>query len=65
MLTEIGQLGETAQTKQRDCAINRGFVLYAKQQATAQQEEKISATSLYTTRRYSVWKRSCADESQS
>lgn len=36
MLTEIGQLGETAQTKQRDCAINRGFVLYAKQQATAQ-----------------------------
>ncbi len=41
MLTEIGQLGETAHTKQRDCAINRGFVLYAKQQATAQQEEKI------------------------
>lgn len=41
MLTEIGQLGETAHTKQRDCAINRGFVLYAKQQATASQEEKI------------------------
>lgn len=41
LLTEIGRLGETARAKQRDCTINRGFVLYAGQQAAAEVEEQI------------------------
>jgi len=41
LLTEIVTLGETARTKQRDCMINRGFVLYASQQAAAGQEEQV------------------------
>lgn len=31
LLTEIGRLGKTPRAKQRDCTINRGFVLYARQ----------------------------------
>ena len=41
LLTEIGVLGETARTKQRDCTVNRGFVLYARQQSAAEEEEQI------------------------
>lgn len=41
LLSEIGALGETARTKQRDCTVNQGFVLYAKQQAAAEVEEQI------------------------
>ena len=41
LLTEIGTLGETARAKQRDCSVNRGFVLYARQQAAEGAEEQI------------------------
>ena len=41
LLIEIGKLGETARVKQRDCTINRGFVLYARQRAAAEVEEQI------------------------
>lgn len=41
LLTEICELGETAYAKQRDCVINQGFVLCAKQQAAAGYEEEI------------------------
>ena len=41
LLTEIGTLGETARSKQRDCRVNQGFVLYASQQAAEGAEEQI------------------------
>lgn len=41
LLTEICELGETAYAKQRDCVINQGFVLCAKQQVAAGYEEEI------------------------
>lgn len=43
LLTEIGDLGQTARGKQRDCTVNRGFILYAAQQAAAGREEHILA----------------------
>lgn len=41
LLTEICELGETAYAKQRDCVVNQGFVLCAKQRMAAGYEEEI------------------------
>ena len=41
LLTDIASLGQTALAKQKDCTVNRGFILYAKQQAANEYEEQI------------------------
>lgn len=41
LLTDIVTLGETARAKQRDCTVNRGFILCARQQAATEREERI------------------------
>lgn len=41
LLNEIEELGKLAQAKQRDCTVNRGFVLCAKQGEAAGREELV------------------------
>ena len=41
LLADIAALGETARAKQKDCTVNRGFILCAKQQETVGREEAL------------------------